>query len=315
MSGRLQLKADDVELGAVIGSAIETIRPAATAKDLNLRFEPPDANVIVTGDADRLRQIFWNLLTNAVKFTPAHGGIDVEMRPVDAGIEVAVRDTGLGIGRDFLHHVFERFRQADSSHSRRHGGLGLGLAIVRHLVEAHGGTVGVDSPGEGQGATFTVRLPVRSVRGPQRPSTGAEPRHGAALSGLHVLVLDDERDAREFLAALLLIHGAEVDIASSAGEALGIIANRRVDVLLADLGLPDRDGYALIQAIRSLDPAMGGAVPAVAVTAYAGLRERARAFEAGYGWHVAKPVDPDQLLSVVVAAAKSRKRTDASEPG
>jgi CheY-like chemotaxis protein len=232
------------------------------------------------------------------------------MRAVDAGIEVAVRDTGLGIGRDFLHHVFERFRQADSSHSRRHGGLGLGLAIVRHLVEAHGGAVGVDSPGEGQGATFTVRLPIRSVRRPPRVLSGAEPRLGAALSGLHVLVVDDERDAREFLAALLLMHGAEIDIASSAGEALGIIANRQVDVLLADLGLPDRDGYALIQAIRSLDPGQGGAVPAVAVTAYAGLRERARAFEAGYGWHVAKPVDPDQLLSVVVAAAKSRPNTE-----
>jgi CheY-like chemotaxis protein len=209
------------------------------------------------------------------------------------------------MGREFLAHAFERFRQADSSHSRKHGGLGLGLAIVRHLVEAHGGTVAVDSKGEGLGATFTVNFPIHSMGGTLRPTGGTVDERGSTLSGLTILVVDDERDAREFLAALLSLHGANVEIAATAGEALGIIAGRHVDVLLADLGLPGRDGYSLIHAIRSLDSEHGGAVPAVAVTAYAGLREQTRAFEAGYGWHVAKPVDPDQLLGVVTAAARS----------
>jgi PAS domain S-box-containing protein len=307
VSGRLELKGEDVELGSVISSAIDTVRPSAAAKELTVGLILPDKDISITGDTDRLHQIFWNLLTNAVKFTPARGSIEVELRSADdgAGVEVLVHDTGVGINRDFLGHVFERFRQADSSHSRKHGGLGLGLAIVRHLVEAHGGTVAVDSPGEGLGTTFTVHFPTHAARPLPRPVAGPAEERGTTLAGLTILVVDDERDAREFLAALLSLHGARVELASSAGEALGVMANHHIDVLLADLGLPGRDGYSLLQAIRSLDPEHGGAVPAVAVTAYAGLRERNRAFEVGYGWHVAKPVDPDQLLSVVTAAARS----------
>ena len=306
VSGRLELKDEGVDLGGVVASAIDTIRPAAAAKELNVRMIRDDANILVRGDADRLRQIFWNLLTNAVRFTPPRGSIDVEMRLSDsnAGVDVVVRDTGVGIGPEFLPHVFERFRQADGSHSRKHGGLGLGLAIVRHLAEAHGGAVAVDSQGEGLGATFTVHLPVNGVHHTVHPSDGASEKRGSALANLTILVVDDERDAREFLAALLSLHGATVEVAASAGEALGIMATTHIDVLLADLGLPGRDGYSLIQAIRSLDPDRGGNVPAVAVTAYAGLRERSRAFELGYGWHVAKPVDPEQLLTVVSAAAR-----------
>src|SRR6185503_17380129 len=244
VSGRLQLKADDVELGGILSSSIETVRPAAAAKKLTIRMLIPDSHVMVSGDPDRLRQVFWNLLTNAVKFTPSGGAIEVELKAAADGADIEVRDTGAGIPRDFLGHVFERFRQADSSHSRRHGGLGLGLAIVRHLVEAHGGSVGVDSPGEGLGAKFTVRLPVRSVRRAARAPAVDSTSPAMRLTGVHVLIVDDERDAREFLAALLSMHGAVVEVAASAGEALGLISSRRVDVLLGDLGLPGRDGYA-----------------------------------------------------------------------
>ena len=308
VSGRLKLRLEDVDLGSLLQSSIETVRQAAEAKDLTVQLQVPNAQLIATGDADRLRQVFWNLMINAVKFTPPHGRIDVVLTTNDGAAQIIVRDTGAGIRPEFLPYVFERFRQADSTRSRKHGGLGLGLAIVRHLAEAHGGSVAVDSAGENQGATFTVRLPMRAVRHTPQPVDATAQRTDATLAGLRILVVDDERDARDFLAALLNMHGATVELASSAGEALGVMAAGRIDLLLADLGLPDRDGYSLIEAIRTLAPEFGGAVPAVAVTAYAGLRERTRALEAGYGWHVAKPVDPDQLLTVVAAAVQSRAR-------
>jgi PAS domain S-box-containing protein len=305
-AGKLRIRADDVDLASVISSAADTVRPAAAAKALDLRVAvDPETQIIVTGDADRLRQVLWNLLSNAVKFTPRGGRIDVELRSIDGTAEVVVRDTGQGIDADFLREVFEPFRQADSTAARRHGGLGLGLAIVHHLTEAHGGTVVVDSPGAGQGAVFSIRLPIRSVerRGDATPDRGK--RQGTALAGLHVLVVDDESDAREMLRTLLETEGASVVAVASAGEALDVLTRRSINVLLADIGLPEQDGYALIQAVRGLPPSEGGTIPAVAVTAYVSMRERDRALESGYGWHVAKPVDPDQLIAVVSTAAQS----------
>jgi PAS domain S-box-containing protein len=304
VAGKMYIKGEDVDLTTVVTSAADTVRPATVAKGLSLRaVVDPDQQVIVTGDADRLRQILWNLLTNAVKFTPRGGRVEIELRCADSSASVVVTDTGQGIRREFLSHVFERFRQADSTASRRHGGLGLGLAIVRHLTEAHGGSVSAESAGEGLGATFTVHLPVRQVRAREKADQTGESR-GTALAGLRVLVVDDEPDTRDVLRVLLEVQGAGVTLASSAGEALDLLRQHPTDVLLADIGMPDQDGYALIEAVRAL-PSQEAVIPAVAVTAYVSSRDRARAFKAGYGWHLAKPVDPDQLVAVVSAAARS----------
>ena len=305
VAGKLQIKGDDVELTGLVISAADTVRPAAAAKGLTLHLAvDPDRQILVTGDADRLRQILWNLLTNAVKFTPSRGRIDVTLGVDEATASISVADTGQGIRPDFLRHVFERFRQADSTSTRRHGGLGLGLAIVRHLTEAHGGSVSAESAGEGLGATFTVHLPCKEIRRRIDAATASAPSRGTALSGLRVLVVDDEPDARDVLRALLEVHGADVTVASSAGEALDLLRLGHSDVLLADIGMPEQDGYALIEAVRAM-ATPEAAIPAVAVTAYVGARDRARAYESGYGWHLAKPVDPEQLVAVVSSAARS----------
>jgi Signal transduction histidine kinase len=311
VAGKLHIKGDEVDLTTVVMVAADTVRPASAAKGLSFRVAAdPDRQVIVMGDVDRLRQILWNLLTNAVKFTPRGGHVEIELRTTDTSASVVVTDTGQGIRQDFLRHVFERFRQADGSAARRHGGLGLGLAIVRHLTEAHGGSVSAESAGEGLGATFTVQLPIREVR--TRPSTNQTPEpRGTALAGLRVLLVDDEPDTRDVLRALLEVQGANVTAASSAGEALELLRRHPTDVLLADIGMPDQDGYALIEAVRAL-PSTEAVVPAVAVTAYVSSRDRARALKAGYGWHVAKPVDPDQLIAVVSAAARSHPSSQTS---
>jgi CheY-like chemotaxis protein len=268
-----------------------------------------DEQIIVVGDADRLRQILWNLLTNAVKFTPRQGRINIELRHTESGASIIVADTGQGIRHDFLRHVFERFRQADSTSSRRHGGLGLGLAIVRHLTEAHGGSVSAESAGEGLGATFTVHLPIHTVRRRVDAAADARPAQRAALAGLRILLVDDEPDTREVIRVLLEVEGAQVSVAASAGEALDLLRRRPADVLLADIGMPDQDGYALIEAVRALDPPEAE-IPAVAVTAYVSSRDRTRAFDAGYGWHLAKPVDPEQLVAVLSAAAAGTKNEE-----
>jgi PAS domain S-box-containing protein len=306
VAGKLHIKSDEVDLATVVMSAADTIRPSTVAKGLEFSVVVnPDYRVIVTGDADRLRQILWNLLTNAVKFTPKGGVVEIELQSTDTAASVIVRDTGQGIRPDFLRHVFERFRQADSTASRRHGGLGLGLAIVRHLTEAHGGSVSAESAGENKGATFTVHLPVRDVRAREKTGQSNE-RHGTALAGLRLLLVDDEADTREVLRVMLEVQGADVTVASSAGEALDLLRRGQpTDVLLADIGMPEQDGYALIEAVRAL-PTSEAVIPAVAVTAYVSSRDRARALDAGYGWHVAKPVDPDQLVAVVSAAARSQ---------
>jgi len=299
--GQIRLNLSGVSLNAVIDEAIESMRPAVEAKKLQLvkRLDAPARTV--RGDTDRLQQVVWNLLSNAVRFTPQGGRIEIGLRDVDDQVEIRVSDTGIGIHPDFVPHVFERFRQADSSTTRTHGGLGLGLAIVRHLVELHGGTVGAESAGEGQGAAFTVRLPVRAdvpALAPRADSTDRSDPPGT-LRGTRVLVVDDDPDAREVLRAMLENAGATVATTASAGETRAIIGRVRPDLLIADIGMPGEDGYSLIQSVRALESGMTGHVPAIALTAHARAEDIDRAFASGFQIHVAKPVDASQLLSTI----------------
>ena len=311
-SGKLRMKSDPVSLNAIVAGAVDTIRLAAAARGINIRVTlDPHADIIVTGDADRLQQVVWNLLSNAVKFNVADGEVEIALRQNGGTAELIVRDSGLGIPADFLPHLFERFTQADASFSRKHGGLGLGLAIVRHLTEAHGGTVDAQSTGEGQGATFTVRLPIREVlsRSETRPADTA-PLDVVKLTGIEAVVVDDEPDARELLRVALEARGARVTAVSSAGEALHAMKRQRFDLLLADIGMPERDGYALIEAVRAGSAEENALIPAIAVTAYASLEERDRALDAGFNFHVAKPVDLDELVALIAAAATTAAASD-----
>jgi signal transduction histidine kinase len=299
--GQIRLNLSGVSLSAVIDEAIESMRPAVEAKKLQLvkRLDSPARTI--RGDADRLQQVVWNLLSNAVRFTPQGGRIEIGLREVDDQVEIRVSDTGIGIHPDFVPHVFERFRQADSSTTRTHGGLGLGLAIVRHLVDLHGGTVGAESAGEGHGAAFTVRLPVRvdvPALAPRAESTD-RPDTPGTLRGTRVLVVDDDPDAREVLRTMLENAGATVATTASAGETRAIIGRVRPDLLIADIGMPGEDGYSLIQSVRALESDMTGHVPAIALTAHARAEDIDRAFASGFQIHVAKPVDASQLLSTI----------------
>jgi signal transduction histidine kinase/ActR/RegA family two-component response regulator len=313
MSGKLRIKSEDVNLNGVVEAAAETIRLAATAKGITTAVIMDSATqIIVAGDADRLQQVVWNLLSNAVKFNYESGHIDIEVRRSGPSAEIVVRDTGQGIPPSFVPHLFERFRQADPSPSRKQGGLGLGLAIVQHLTEAHGGTVSAASPGEGGGATFTVRLPIRTVTRPLTAAPPEAPPLEARLTGLRALVVDDQGDARDVLRAALEARGATVTTVGSAGEALHTMIHRRFDLLLADIAMPDQDGYALIEAVRARSQEQNADIPAIAVTALASPRERERALQAGYNWHVAKPVDLDELIAVIVTAYDGRDLTAMS---
>ncbi|WP_437719824.1 PAS domain S-box protein [Sorangium sp. So ce861] len=319
VSGKLRLDVQPVDLPAVLQGALDAIKLAAEAKGLMLVSSiessvQPEA-LSLKGDPARLQQVAWNLLSNAAKFTPAGGRIDVALRRVDAHAELSVTDTGPGIAPQFLPHLFERFRQADASSTRKHGGLGIGLSIVKHLVELHGGTVQVTSPGEGRGATFTVKLPLAglSPRAPgatQRPPAArAEPAAAYPvdeLTGVRVLVVDDQPDAREVAQRVLEDCAARVTTAGSAAEAVAVLERERPDVLVSDLGMPGEDGFQLIRRVRGLDPARGGATPAVALSALARAEDRARALGAGYQAHVAKPLDPAELVGVVAALARQR---------
>jgi PAS domain S-box-containing protein len=303
VSDKLQLKADMVDLGSVITSAVETHLLTAKAKRIRLVVKTPtDVDILVLGDAERLEQVVWNLLSNAIKFTPADGQVELELRARESMAEIIVTDTGQGIRPDFLPLMFQRFRQADSTSARSHGGLGLGLAIARHVTEAHGGTVSAASPGDGHGAAFTVQLPIQTVRPRaevQPPAPDDEPRQ---LSAARVLVVDDEADARELMRAMLESRGAQVATASSAHEALRALQHRAYDVLFCDIAMPGQDGYALIQQVRTLSAEQGGRLPAVAVTAYASLLEHDAAIKAGYDWHLAKPIDLEELVASVFRA-------------
>jgi len=294
---KLRLDRRPVNLVPVIEAALDSVRPAAQAKQLEIEIEDRLGLEPAAADPDRLQQIVWNLLSNAVKFTPAGGRITIGLAPADSMIEITVADTGPGIRPEFLSHAFERFSQQDAGMTREHGGMGLGLAIVRHLSEMHGGSAAVVST-IGEGATFTVRIPVATEQTPKQvAATANEPR--LQLSGIHVLVVDDDADAREIAGRMLEEEGAAVTIARSAAEAYDMLAHGRPDVLVCDLGMPDEDGLAFIARVRSHgDPAVA-AIPALAVTAYAGDPDRTRALHAGFHAHLPKPVDAGDLVARV----------------
>ena len=321
MSGKLQIKSDAIDLGVVITNAVDTVRAGAAAKRLSLEVNVDTGQeILVTGDADRLQQIVWNLVSNAIKFTPSGGRVQVSLRRTGAKAEIEVQDNGEGIAASFRPHLFERFRQMDASTARRQGGLGLGLSIVRHLTEAHGGTVTAESPGPGLGATLRVLLPLHAVS--QRPALAAPPPDGAAaptaLANVRALVVDDEHDARELMRYVLASRGAHVMVAASAGEALHLVDQHDFDVLIADIGMPEQDGYALIRVLRDAQSPRERSLAAIAVTAYATVRERDQSVAAGYDWHLAKPVDPEQLIATVMAAVDvdaTRARRRASMHG
>jgi signal transduction histidine kinase/ActR/RegA family two-component response regulator len=305
VTGKLKLDLRPVSIATVVESALDGIRPAAHAKNIEIEATVPDPAVAVLGDAGRLQQIVWNLLSNAIKFTPAGGHVGIAVRRTVGEAEIAVVDTGIGIDREFLPYVFDRFRQADSSTSRSHGGLGLGLAIVRHLTELHGGRVRVESDGPGAGATFTVHLPAMAS-GPstiaRRVSSGPFVA-ASALRGLRVLAVDDQADARELISTSLERYGAIVATAASAREAFTLIDAERPDVLIGDIGMPDEDGYALIRRLRARPEPQGGRIPAIALTAYARHEDQARSLEAGYQIHLSKPIDDDELAEAVATLA------------
>ncbi len=306
VSNKLRLDVTNVDLGAVIEGAIEAVRPAATAKRVTLHRTVTSDTCTVLGDPDRLQQVIWNLLANAVKFTPSGGTVSVSVHARENLVDIVVADTGQGIAREFLPHVFERFRQADATTTRKFGGLGLGLAIVRSIVELHGGSVKVDSPGRGQGATFTVSLPVSAVRTwrferppPLRlvPSSTTERRPD--LAGVKVLVVDDEPDARELLAEVLTGCGATTLTAGTVARAMKLGVDERPDLVVSDIGMPGEDGYDLIRQLRALPASHGGKTPAVALTAYVRVEDRTKALVAGYNMHVPKPVEQAELFAVL----------------
>jgi PAS domain S-box-containing protein len=307
ISGKVQLDVQPVDLSEILSATIESVRPSIEAKKLRLRTTLDARGGRIRGDANRLQQVFWNLLTNAVKFTPANGRIDVILERVNSHVEVCVEDSGIGIKPEFLAFVFDRFRQADSSTSRRHGGLGLGLSIVKHLVELHGGSVRVKSPGEGLGSTFIVALPIAAIR--TEDSGSHEPPHFSELdvtalalpdlSGAMVLVVDDEPDARVLMERLIQERGGKTVLATTAGEALQIIQTDHVDILVSDIGMPEVDGYQLIQRLRKMKEHRY--LPAIALTAYARSEDRQRALLAGYQMHLAKPVDPRELIAGIAS--------------
>ena len=306
ITGKMGLNLGPVEPEMVVQKALDTVRPAAAAKQITLDATSDPAVGVISGDADRLQQAVWNLLSNAVKFTPAGGRVKVRLARVDPHVEIAVSDTGKGIKPEYLPHVFDRFSQEDYSTTRRYGGLGLGLSIVRHITELHGGTVHAASDGEGRGATFTIRLPLTAVQ-MARPQTKTSYETAdftpheteCELDGAHVLVVDDDADTRQLLKQIMENHGATVTTAASAAEALEVIEVAPPDALVADIGMPGEDGYSLMRKIRELPPDRGGGVPALALTAYARPEDRARAMTAGFQHYVTKPVEPDELAAVV----------------
>jgi PAS domain S-box-containing protein len=310
ISGKVQLDVQAIDLPEVISAAVDAVRPSADAKRLRLSVMLGGKVGRTRGDPNRLQQVFWNLLTNAVKFTPADGRIDVVLERVNSHVEISVADTGMGIKPEFLPFVFDRFRQADASTTRRHGGLGLGLSIVKHLAELHGGSVRVKSAGENQGSTFIVALPISVLRHSEEEHRAERPTFAdvdvasvelPSLKGITALVVDDEQDARVLVNRLIEERGGRALMARSAEEALNQLATEQVDILVSDIGMPDVDGYQLIQKVRAREKNEGRKLVAIALTAYARADDRQRALLAGYQMHLSKPVDPRELIAGIAS--------------
>ncbi len=319
-SGKLGLDVQPVDPATIIEAAIETVRPAAEAKGIRLHTVLDPAAGPVSGDPNRLQQVVWNLLSNAIKFTGRGGHIQIALERVNSYVEISIADTGIGIDSGFLPHVFERFRQADASSTRQFSGLGLGLSIVKHLVELHGGLVRASSQGQGKGATFAVLLPLTIIHDSRHGEDRVHPKAERAVSldftrtdltGLKILVVDDEADARELIRRVLEECRAEVLVAATAEAALDCIRHDRPDVLVSDVGMPDVDGYELLKRVRALGPSGGGRLPAIALTAFARSEDRTRALRAGFLVHVSKPVEPSELVATV--ASVSGRAADPSD--
>lgn len=318
ITGKLRLEESTVELADVIRAALDSARPTAEARKISIESQLSPISGPVRGDANRLQQVVWNLLTNAIKFTPKGGSIRVTLTHRNSQAEIIVSDTGQGIKSEFLPHVFDRFRQADATSTRAHGGMGLGLAIVRHLVELHGGSVEVESSGEGQGATFTVKLPHMALRKGERFEnknlTNGDnhksqlPDSPPSLEGIRVLVIDDEDDTRSLMTTVLERCHAEVRVAASVRDALLIVNEWKPSIIVSDIGMPEEDGYVLIKEIRAQKNSEISKIPAVALTAYARSQDRLRALSSGYQMHVAKPVEPIELVVVIASLVHQERR-------
>jgi len=315
ITGKVELAVEMVEMTSIVQSSIEVIRPSAEAKHIQVSVDTNDyAPSPIEGDPERLQQILLNLLTNAVKFTPENGRIDIILRRVNGNVEIEVKDNGYGIEPRFLPFIFERFRQADSKHTRRVGGLGLGLAIVSHLVELHGGTISAHSEGKNQGARFIISLPVAEVTqkatADQSVGDALTNGHGEhTLRDMKILVVEDDEDSRDMLATILSCHGAEVFTAENVESGFTSFTSNRPDILISDVGLPEQDGYDLIRKIRALPVAQGGDVPAIALTGYVSVQDQTQALSAGYHEHLPKPVDTDRLIGLLLNLKNAPRRS------
>lgn len=319
ISGKVRLDVQAIDLPAVVLEAIDTMRASASAKGVRLQTVLDPLNAFVSGDPNRLQQVFWNLLSNAIKFTPKGGRVQILLERVDSHVEVSVIDTGEGISPDFLPYIFDRFQQADPSTTRQHGGLGLGLAIVKNLVELHGGTVRAKSGGIGKGATFVVALPLTVLHLPRERGEREHPKSrpqalsvppAISLAQARVLVVDDDPDARNLLKVLLETAGATVYLAASANQGMEQLLAKPVNVLLCDIGMPEKDGYTLVRSVRALSDPQKSEVAAVALTAYARLEDRMQAIRSGFQNHMAKPVEPSELLAVVQSLISPRSKRE-----
>jgi PAS domain S-box-containing protein len=309
ITGNLRLDLNPLNLTAVVEAAVNALRPTADVKDIKLTIRFTPGECLVKGDPNRLRQVIWNLLSNAIKFTHRGGSVNIDLRCVESNARLMISDNGEGISETFLPYVFERFRQAEPSISRKQGGLGLGLAVVRHLVELHGGMVSAESEGPGRGSTFTVDLPLAQER--RDPARAEERRreierrrsrtNRVRLDGVHVLLVEDDDDSRKLLGTMLKRNGARVTSTKSAAEALNVFAEQLPDILISDIGMPEQDGYELIRKLRHLPGDKGGLTPAIALTGYASRKDRERALEAGYHKHMAKPIEQADMIAAIAS--------------